>query len=502
MSDTTNPGQQLIAIMQGPAVQAYPTFTGTQQTQYADLVAAFNALSHSAVTDLRTQVYPFPLIYPPSSVNTTIQNLKSESGRWGSVYTQIATEVSDLAQLYGFQTAFQSTTQATNQAMQGGFQTAANNINNADSSGSVSMLGILGDILGAVNILDFEDVIAVSTLLGALLSIFGSMPDSDSITGKIDQLQSQLGTLIDQANNIAGQVYADICTDWGKLQEFAALLPSLQTNMQGQDYTIISNQYEIGVYQAVLPSLLAIVSLQGTAWGPCVNPSDWNQGLAYIPSGPNPTNYNGTICSRLTTLGVSLADVCGRSAGWSGLNSWLCTSTGNGVSCTNETPTPDSNIMTITSGAITNIIYVANSLVVTQGEPYSTEVTIQQGTDSGDEWTMCILADHNGSSDVATSFNNAVGGAGYAFSPNSASTKTPGKLNFYCAVQLVINTGSGPTTSDPIYFAQGHIRFPPANNWWIGGSSVNHSGSSATLTIAGNTFIVTGGNSSFELEVT
>src|SRR5215831_16020674 len=72
VSDQMTPGQQLFAIISSTTVTPYPVFTGCQATLYADLIA-FNSAGSAggpSVTDFRTQVYPNPETYPPSSVFT------------------------------------------------------------------------------------------------------------------------------------------------------------------------------------------------------------------------------------------------------------------------------------------------------------------------------------------------------------------------------------------------------------------------------------------------
>ena len=90
-------------------------------------------------------------------------------------------------------------------------------------------------------------------------------------------------------------------------------------------------------------------------------------------------------------------------------------------------------------------------------------------------------------------------GRGPRYCPSSSSTKTPGKLNFYFAVSITVETSSGPAIVTPVYFGQGHTFIH--NNWWIGGSAVKYDGSGpAYLTVVGSgQFSISGGTSSFEL---
>ena len=147
MSDQMTRGQQLFAIISSTTVTPYPVFTGCQATLYADLIGAFNSAGSAggpSVTDFRTQVYPNPETYPPSSVFTIIANMQQpaippgcEPSDWAAVCIQIRTEVSYLVQLYDFQNNLQLGTLAVNQAMANSFAMAQNTIND-NSSKSLS----------------------------------------------------------------------------------------------------------------------------------------------------------------------------------------------------------------------------------------------------------------------------------------------------------------------------------------------------------------------------
>jgi len=514
-SDQMTPGQQLFAIINSTTVTPYPVFTGCQATLYGDLITAFNNAGSAggpSVTDLRTQVYPNPETYPASSVFTIIANMQQptiplgcEPSDWTAVYDQIKNEVSYLVQLYNFQTDLEVGTLAVNQAMANSFTTAQNTINDNSSNGLLSVPDFLSDIVNLGFL--FEDLDAITTIVGTYLACLTAIPGGDGVEGQLDELQTQLATMIDKANTAADNVYAPICTDWGKLQQFNALLPSLSGKSQNQaDYQTIGNLYEISVYQAVLPSIMAVVSYPaGDApyggWGSCASPSAKSVGLGYTPTENGSSGYSSGICSRLTTLGVNLDDVCAQSGGWSGLPLWECVNTGNPqqpTSCWSVTPEIDSNVVLMTGAMITNIAYVQGSLVVTQGQLSSPDVEAALAADSSDTWSITAFANRSGSSDVASSFIGKAGGAGHAYCPSSSSTKTPGKLNFYFAVSITVETSSGPVTVTPVYFGQGHTFIH--NNWWIGGSAVTYDGSGpAYLAVGSGRFSISGGISSFQL---
>jgi hypothetical protein len=154
MNGDTSYGQQLFAIVDSTPIAPYPPFSSTcQSALYADLIKEFNANlppGWIAITDFRTGVYPNPGLYNLSDVYTVVSNCRQPTlpsgctaadwdgkapGQIG-VKTQILTELGYLADLYTFQSTFQTSTLAVGEAMQGSFQTAVNTINDESSSGS------------------------------------------------------------------------------------------------------------------------------------------------------------------------------------------------------------------------------------------------------------------------------------------------------------------------------------------------------------------------------
>jgi hypothetical protein len=308
---------------------------------YTALVAAFNQSEDSNVTDLRTDVYPDSLTYPPDQVFTIINGLSQPSdlgtcqpSDWTAVYDQIKTEVKTLQDLYNFQTSFQVGTLATADAMNDSFQTAINTLNDNSTNGVVSILEIVNAICSAGSAV-FEGPAAMFTIMGAYAEVASTVAGAVGVSGDMSSLQTQLSSVIDQMNTQAGNLYAPICLDWGRLQQFSALLPSIQSESTQADYNLIGNEYEIGIYQSVCPSSMAVVTFGGVndLWGSCASSSNPNTGFAYIPEATGQSGCNGTLCSRLATLGVSLDDVINRSGGWSGLATWECFSTREGSHC-------------------------------------------------------------------------------------------------------------------------------------------------------------------------
>lgn len=130
------------------------------------------------------------------------------------------------------------------------------------------------------------------------------------------------------------------------------------------------------------------------------------------------------------------------------------------------------------SRTLIGVTYIAGSAVVTSGESYVDSAAISV---SGKVWTITFAADRKGSSEVAKSFNNASGGAAYAYAA-SGGGGTPEKLNFYFTLQLTFSTAQGNATVS-LNAGQGH--FALSNNWWLGGSIVTSSVPCLTIPIDG-----------------
>jgi hypothetical protein len=142
------------------------------------------------------------------------------------------------------------------------------------------------------------------------------------------------------------------------------------------------------------------------------------------------------------------------------------------------------NTLQIIDGSRTLIgmTYVAGSAIVTSGESYTDSAAIGV---SGNVWTITFAADRKGSSDVATSFNNASGGTAYEYA-GSGGGSTPDELNFYFTLELTFSTAQGNATVS-LNTGQGH--FALSNNWWLGGTIVTSSVPCLTIPIAGTTML-------------
>ncbi len=136
--------------------------------------------------------------------------------------------------------------------------------------------------------------------------------------------------------------------------------------------------------------------------------------------------------------------------------------------------------ITDNSRTLIGMTYVTGSAVVTSGESHNDSATVSV---SGNVWTITFAADRKGSTDVATSFNNACGGTAYEYAA-SGGGGTPDKLNFYFTLELTFSTAQGNATVT-LNAGQGH--FGVNNNWWLGGSIVTSSVPCLTIPISGTT---------------
>lgn len=220
-------------------------------------------------------------------------------------------------------------TNAVGQALDGAFGIARNTL--TSESGGFNFLSFLGTIIRLGGL--FTDFAPISLVFGTYFAVAGSVSGSNGVNGDLASLQTQLASIINQMNSAAQNIYPPICTDWGKLQSFETLVQSLQgdTTIGSGSLQTIANQYEIAIYQSVTPSTMAIVYYAQARWGSCGNGN--GSALGYTPSQTGQNGYNGTLCSRLSTLGVSMNDVVNRTGGWSNLDSWECVSTREGTYC-------------------------------------------------------------------------------------------------------------------------------------------------------------------------
>jgi hypothetical protein len=128
----------------------------------------------------------------------------------------------------------------------------------------------------------------------------------------------------------------------------------------------------------------------------------------------------------------------------------------------------DSNTVTISTtspNSISNITYIENSLVVSDGQAHDSAP--QTPTKNGNEWTITLNADRNATPDVAQSFNINAEGASHEYAASGWSLgNSPGGLNFYFGVNLTIGT-----ETITVYLGQGSWG-AAHNNWWFGSSTL------------------------------
>lgn len=154
----------------------------------------------------------------------------------------------------------------------------------------------------------------------------------------------------------------------------------------------------------------------------------------------------------------------------------------------------DTNVVTILDNAkvITNIVYVDNSLEVSQGQQSSPPPSINfSGGGIANGWSISLQANRQKTTQVANDFNNLFDGNDNEYSPVASST-SPSQLNFFFGIDVY--AGQGVTR---VYLAQGS--FGLTNNWWIGSNDLR--GTTLNL-FTGSDFValnITGEEDSFVL---
>lgn len=332
MSNGTNPGQQIYNISQESPVAPYPTFTeGYQPAAYQQINSyVAQKLHNSQYTDLRA-AYLDPLTFPPSTLLDDVSNMPMPSGLdqsqqadWNTVQNQLETELTEISSLYNFWTQIQINANSLSTEFNGRFGRASQILSSGSANGTLSWLAIFSNVL-SLN----PETSGIGTIIGMFLSA-ASQLSSSSASGDLGALQDQLSDLLQTIINDATDIYQPIAKDWGKLQQFYAAVASASTSLLESDITSAGNQYEIGAYQAVIPSIMAIVYFAQADWGQC---GQNGSALGYTPVETGQEGYNGDLCDRFSDIGVNVSDVINRNGGWSSLPTWECVSTRFGTSC-------------------------------------------------------------------------------------------------------------------------------------------------------------------------
>jgi hypothetical protein len=193
-------------------------------------------------------------------------------------------------------------------------------------SGGIWLPGIFATILGLVSP---ADMAALATALGMFYSVAKQL-GVDTLTGTLLAIQEQLSTQMTQILDEANTIYAPIAQDWGKLQQFESLLSQISTDLSDDQIGFAADNYETMIYQAVIPSTMAVISFAQGEFGSC---GESGQGLGYTPNQYGTEGYNKNLCNRFKQIGVKLSDVLNRTGGWSSLPQWECVSTERGTMC-------------------------------------------------------------------------------------------------------------------------------------------------------------------------
>ena len=169
------------------------------------------------------------------------------------------------------------------------------------------------------------------------------------------------------------------------------------------------------------------------------------------------------------------------------------------------------NDVNIYSDSVTSISYVANSFILSTGQPFAPHppappVSAAYAGSDGSLliWRATAFCGRHKTSLPAEYFVSRSGGQQRLFGLNVASDTTPSELNFAFGLDIGLLISGGGTSIQRLYFGQGsNIN---GNNWWVGGETLNRVGSdrgSITITGGGSTDVFEmsqqSGNYSFKL---
>ncbi|MBI2379502.1 MAG: hypothetical protein HYV16_01925 [Gammaproteobacteria bacterium] len=140
--------------------------------------------------------------------------------------------------------------------------------------------------------------------------------------------------------------------------------------------------------------------------------------------------------------------------------------------------TKHENNVTLDAAEFQSLNYVDRSLVITEGQPADQPASITQ---QGSTWLVSINCGRKKSSEVASSWVKATGGANNSYAPDGGANPPPKELNFYYALKVTTKAGNAAT----LYLGQGS--HGSTNNWWIGGADVVAIDNKAVLAIGNGT---------------
>jgi len=132
------------------------------------------------------------------------------------------------------------------------------------------------------------------------------------------------------------------------------------------------------------------------------------------------------------------------------------------------------NVVTFTdqSKTITSMVYVNNSLQVSDGQSHDLAPSISQ---TGNVITITLGADREKTGPIADAFNGLSGGANHEYA-GEGDDGAPSELNFFFGVDVTFTVDGVPTT-ERLYIGQGSFGVVfSVNNWWLGGQLISKPG--------------------------
>lgn len=119
-------------------------------------------------------------------------------------------------------------------------------------------------------------------------------------------------------------------------------------------------------------------------------------------------------------------------------------------------------------------------IVVSPGQPYDDHI---EDDPDGNDLSFTLKSGRHGTQSVAAQFHQYCGDNHMGAQHNMRAYMSPGKLNFFFAVDITLDNGK----SGRVYLGQGHYSegFNDVNNWWIGGDLVEWDENSESFKFGG-----------------
>ncbi|MEM7048335.1 MAG: hypothetical protein AAF604_01695 [Acidobacteriota bacterium] len=332
-AEAPSAGARIYELVTAGAMAPYPPFSGDSATAYKNLNQQLQA-KYAVEVPVR-EAYLDPSKYAPTNLLVFVSGLKPPQewpaglkSAWHAVQNQIKKELSYLVDLFNYQTQAHINANSIAAEFQSRYDIAKNTLE-SKGSGDSWLISTLANLL----IFAGPEFTVLRVTVGMMMAISQHLGQG-GVSGELDELETDLSNFIDSIVEESSNLYLPIAKDWGKLEAFYGLVGEASGSVSSKEKEIAADQYELSLYQAVAPSIFAIINFTQVSWGPC---GENGVGLGYTPNSDFWNSYNGSLCKRLPKIGVKLSDVLARRGGWFRLPVWTCTADSHGQSCWLET---------------------------------------------------------------------------------------------------------------------------------------------------------------------